>query len=98
MHKNRTLPLTIDSIGPYWDKNTSFDLLAYDNKGNIMAVELVTDPSGADLNDVQNLRDRVALLKLDGAGKTYCLFSLHGFDAKLEQMSELDQSILLLNI
>jgi hypothetical protein len=65
---------------------------------NIMAVELVTDPSGANLNDLQNLRDRVALLRLAGVEKTYCLFSLHGFAPTLKQMSELDHSILLLNI
>lgn len=98
MHGDRILPMRIHNIGAYWDKSTSFDLLAHDSMNNIMAVELVTDPSGANLNDLQNLRDRVALLRLAGVEKTYCLFSLHGFAPTLKQMSELDHSILLLNI
>lgn len=98
LQKSRSLQLDIDSIGPYWDKNTSFDLLAYGSDHSLLAVELVTDPSGANLNDLQQLRDRVALLKNDGVDKTYCLFSLCGFDTTLKQMSELDPSILLLTI
>ena len=42
MQGDHNLPMNIHNIGPYWDKNTSFDLLAHDSMNNIMAVELVT--------------------------------------------------------
>ncbi len=94
-NKKGELPFSLMVLGPYWDKETELDLLGLGIHDELLSVAIISRPDGAGLDDLQQLRERTALLKRHADKQVFCLFSLHGFHDNLTKMSLLDSSILL---
>lgn len=89
------IPLELD---PYWDKDTSLDLVATNGAGQLLAVGIHAEDQPATLAQLELLREKTYALRRPGWQKTCLLASLSGFDETLVRMSRLDESIILLPI
>ncbi len=92
-NKNDQLPFVFRQCGTYWDKDTALDLVATDFDRQLMSILVHTGDHPAGLTELDTLRERTALLKKPSHHKHYGLFSLHGFDANLYELSKLDPAV-----
>lgn len=94
-HKSGNLPLKLDALAAYWDKETHIDLLGSDEDGNLLAVDVVLDPQGASIDHYQSLRERLALLRQEDKERYFMIYALHGHHQSLQEMTKIDPSLIL---
>ncbi len=82
----------IVSIGSYYDKHVQIEMLAKRKSGKMLAGECKYSKEAAKINMLNSLKEKSEKAELDITD--YVLFSKNGFSSELEQMKDVDLTLL----
>lgn len=97
LNKKKRLPFRFSKIGRWWDNKNEIDIVAYDEKGNLICGECKWKTSKAGIKELNKLKEKSLYIKGDFENKYYYLFSKSGFDEELIKIQEFDKSVQLFN-
>jgi AAA+ ATPase superfamily predicted ATPase len=98
LNKNKKLAFRFSKIGRWWDNKNEIDIVAFDEKGNLICGECKWKTSRVGIKELNKLREKSLNIKGDYEQKYYFLFSKSGFDEELINIQKWDKSVCLFNI
>lgn len=93
---NNNLPFNFLKIGRWWDKQNEIDIVAFDNKDNIIFGECKWKNSKITKNELEKLKAKSLSVEGDFKNKYYYLFSKSGFDEELIKIATVDDKVRLI--
>ena len=97
-NKSLKLPFRFSKIGRWWNKQAEVDIMAFDEKGNILLGECKWRNSKVSIKALNSLKEKAMLLKKEYENKYFYLFSKSGFDEELIKLSQADRMIRLVKL
>jgi AAA+ ATPase superfamily predicted ATPase len=98
LNKNRKLPFRFSKIGRWWDNKNEIDIVALDEKSNLLCGECKWKVSKVGIKELNRLREKSLSIRGDYEQKHFYLFSKSGFDEELIKIQKLDKNVHLFDI
>lgn len=98
LNKRNLLPFRFSQIGRWWDKKNEIDIVAFDSNGNILIGECKWKNSKVGIKEFNALKEKSIHIKGDYRNKYYYLFSKSGFTEELIDISNFDESVILITM
>jgi AAA+ ATPase superfamily predicted ATPase len=98
LNKNRKLPFRFSKIGRWWDNKNEIDIVALDEKSNLLCGECKWKVSKVGIKELNRLREKSLSIRGDYEQKHFYLFSKSGFDEELIKIQKLDKNVHLFDV
>jgi AAA+ ATPase superfamily predicted ATPase len=98
LNKNKKLPFRFSRIGRWWDNKNEIDIVAFDEKGNLICGECKWKTSKVGIKELNKLREKSLYIKGNYEEKYFFLFSKSGFDEELVNIQKFDKNVYLFSV
>ncbi len=92
------LPFHFSKIGRWWNKKEEIDIVAFDDKKNVIFGECKWKNEKVGIKELEALRVKSFMSGLSNNNSIYFLFSKSGFDDNLIKIADIDSSIKLVTL